>query len=65
MFFCMVLALITIIVNPAYATKPPWSGGSGGPKDQPPAAPEPLSLTLIAMGGSAAVGYYLGRKKKK
>jgi hypothetical protein len=34
------------------------------PVPPPPSAPEPVTLTLIGMGASGAVGYYLGRLKK-
>jgi len=46
------------------AKKPPWSGGPGSPNDPPVTAPEPLALSLIGMGASGLVGYYLGRKKR-
>lgn len=59
------LMFLFLTGNPAYADKPPWSGGPGGPKDQPPAAPEPFSLVLIGMGASGAAGYIIGRRKKK
>jgi len=43
--------------------KPPWAQPFG-PKDQPPVhAPEPITITLIGMGASAAAGYYFGKKK--
>jgi hypothetical protein len=43
---------------------PPWVDPN--PIDpNPPAAPEPVSLILIGMGASGAIGYYLGKKKKK
>lgn len=63
----LILVFLGFVTFPGtlFAKKPPWAGGPGGPHDQPPAAPEPLAMTLIGMGGSAAVGFYLGRKKKK
>jgi hypothetical protein len=63
--FCMVLVLIYLGSNPAYAKKPPWAGHPGGPHNPPPSAPEPLSMVLIGMGATGAAGYYLGRRKKK
>jgi hypothetical protein len=50
----------------ALANKPPWAGGGGGgPHDPPPvSAPEPLTLTLIGMGASGLVGYFLGKRKR-
>jgi LPXTG-motif cell wall-anchored protein len=64
-FFWLVLFLITVVLNPAYAKKPPWAGEPGGPHNQPPSAPEPFSMTLLGMGASGVVGYYLGKRKKK
>jgi LPXTG-motif cell wall-anchored protein len=66
LFFLSLLFLVFLFVNPAYAKKPPWAGGGGGgPHNPPPSAPEPLSITLIGMGASGAVGYFLGKRKKK
>ncbi len=63
----MMLLLISLASNPAYAKKPPWAGEPGGPKDYdpPPSAPEPISMILIGMGASGVAGYYLGKRKKK
>ncbi len=65
--FFVLLILISLVSNPAYAKKPPWAGGPGGPKDYdpPPSAPEPISMILIGMGASGAAGYYLGKRKKQ
>lgn len=66
MFFCVfVFGLLVFTQEPAFAVKPPWSGGPGGPGDYPPEAPEPIALTLIGMGLSGAAGYYLGRRKSR
>jgi hypothetical protein len=61
----IVLLLLFMFVNPAYAKKPPWAGNPGGPHNPPPSAPEPISMILIGMGASGVAGYYLGKRKKK
>jgi hypothetical protein len=43
---------------------PPWIDPTPI-NPNPPAAPEPVSLILIGMGASGAVGYFLGKKNKK
>jgi LPXTG-motif cell wall-anchored protein len=43
---------------------PPWANNDKDKGRKPPAAPEPIALTLIGMGASGIVGYYLGKKKK-
>ena len=49
------------------AKKPPWviKKPKKPKKKDPVSGPEPVTLTLIGMGTSAVVGYYLGRRKKK
>ncbi len=65
--FCILLLFISLGIIPAYAKKPPWAGGPGGPQDYnpPPSAPEPISMILIGMGVSGVAGYYLGKRRKK
>ena len=64
MSFIYAIFLCTIIATDAWAP-PPWSDGKGKSKHNPPALPEPMTITMIGMGASAAVGYYLGKKRKK
>ncbi len=66
LIFISTLILFSVVTTGAFGKKPPWAGGPGGPGDEPPpvSAPEPLTITLIGMGASAAAGYYLGKKKK-
>lgn len=62
----LILVFFGLIVfsGTVFAKKPPWAGEDWNPA-HPPAAPEPIAMTLIGMGGSAAVGFYLGRRKRK
>jgi hypothetical protein len=43
---------------------PPWANNDKN-KHSPPAAPEPITLSLIAMGASGLTGYFIGRKKSE
>ena len=63
--FCMIATLVFLFVleGPSMAKKPPWAGEDWNPSS-PPVAPEPMALTLIGMGASGAVGYYLGKRKR-
>jgi hypothetical protein len=64
--FMFMLIVVFLVSTTAFGGKPPWAGGPGGPKDQPPVyAPEPITISLIGMGASAVAGYYLGKKKNR
>ena len=66
--FLFTLILVLLSSAPAFGKKPPWAGGPGGPEPIDPLpvyAPEPITITLIGMGASAAAGYYLGKKKNR
>ena len=62
----LITVIITLAVqNKAFAKKPDWAGEDWNPANpQPVSAPGPVTLTLIGMGASGAVGYYLGKRKK-
>ncbi len=69
-FFFSVLILISITELPAFAWAPMppkfEKTPAASPFDEnPPSAPEPISMILIGMGVSGVAGYFIGRRTKK
>jgi LPXTG-motif cell wall-anchored protein len=59
--FVIACMFLLAVPNVALSDKPPWAKD---PHPDPTSVPEPVALTLIGMGASAALGFYLGRKKR-
>ncbi len=68
LLFTSLLFLFVALGAPnVFAKRPPWAGGPESPQDyEPPvSAPEPTTLSLIAVVIAGGAGYHLIRRKQK